>query len=154
MMRKLGWAIAALTACGIHGVALAANCATVTVSPAAPAIPQWNPLDGAAQEAPVRGFVAHARNIAPHADRDDNRVGNCEPRPEMLAEDTANDPRRCVDGVQLEDHLFDRVRRLHDHEHQEEDDGSGDGAEHASHVSHLRACAARWHGLKAVPYNR
>lgn len=60
MMRKLGWAIAALAACGIHGVALAANCATVTVSPAAPAIPQWNPLDGAAQEAPVTVTLSRA----------------------------------------------------------------------------------------------
>jgi hypothetical protein len=51
MIRKLGLAIAVMATVGFHGTALAANCATVTVSPAAPAIPQWNPLNGAAQEA-------------------------------------------------------------------------------------------------------
>ena len=52
MIRKLvvTAAIAASTV-GFGTAALAANCATISVSPASPAIPSWNPINPAAQEA-------------------------------------------------------------------------------------------------------
>ena len=52
MIRKIAaLGAGALTAVGCGGAALAANCATISISPASPSIPAWNPLNPGAQEA-------------------------------------------------------------------------------------------------------
>lgn len=51
MIRNLAWRAVAAAALALPATAWAADCANIVVSPAAPSIPEWNPLDGQPQEA-------------------------------------------------------------------------------------------------------
>ena len=53
-------AMGAAAACGSAGTAIAANCATIAVTPGAPAIPTWNPINPTAQEASFSVGVTRA----------------------------------------------------------------------------------------------
>lgn len=61
-MTRLQAALAAslLTAAGLPGTALAANCATISVSPSAPSFASWNPINPAIQEAVVAVTITRA----------------------------------------------------------------------------------------------
>ena len=57
MTRTLAPIAAAMMAMGFAGPAMAASCLTVSGSPATPAIPQWNPLDGQPVEVTLNATV-------------------------------------------------------------------------------------------------
>lgn len=62
MNRTLALALSALAAAVLPGAAVAANCATVTASPASPAIPTWDPLNGPDQEASFTVTITRTSN--------------------------------------------------------------------------------------------
>ena len=63
MIRKLVAAAAiAVSTLGLGTAALAANCATISVSPGSPAIPSWNPINPAQQEATFSVTVTRVAN--------------------------------------------------------------------------------------------